>query len=52
MSLKRLRLQPKKGDSGSYAFDSIIAYKAVFRIRMDPGFYADPEQDFKSPVHL
>ena len=43
MSLKRLRLQPKKGDSGSYAFDSIIAYKAVFRIRV---FFPDPDQTF------
>ena len=43
MSLKRLRLQPKKGDSGSYAFDSIIAYKAVFRLRV---FFPDPDQTF------
>ena len=32
--------------------NKFTVFVTVFRIRMDPGFYADPEQDFKSPVHL
>ena len=29
--------------------ESIVLYQAVFRIRMDPGFFADPDPDFKNP---
>ena len=25
-------------------------YQAVFRIQMDPGFYADPDPDFKTRI--
>ena len=32
-----------------FKFFSLGKFKSVFRIRMDPGFFADPDPDFRNP---